>query len=241
MREHLLPHFNERKSPITMLVLHCAAHPGEELVECLDKVQLSSHYVIDLNGDIIRVVEESKRAWHAGEGFWRGQSEDLNSCSIGIELSHLTLGQSIYNPSQIEKLIPFCQKLMRKHKIEPENVVAHSDISPTRKADTGLAFPWKTLAKEGIGLWYQPRHADKINESDVAKLLNMIGYDTRTPETVIASAYAFRRHFLPEEVTVDEDVHHLVDNIYPIGDESLLKGDKFLRALKAVAYSYSQK
>lgn len=238
MKEHLLPHFNERQTDVDLLILHCAAHNGEDLVNCLDKAQLSTHYVLDLRGELIKVVEENKRAWHAGEGFWRGIDTDLNSHSIGIEIANLSLGQTAYSEAQIEKLIPFCQKLMRKYKISPENVIGHSDSAPTRKPDPGLAFPWKRLAKEGIGLWYQPRNADKVAENDVAKLLEIIGYDVRTPESVIASSYAFRRHFLPEEVSTDEDVYHLVDNVYPIGNENLLKGDKFIRTLKAVAYSY---
>lgn len=238
MQEILLPHFNERKAPISMLVLHCAAHPGEELVSCLDKAELSSHYVLGLNGELIKVIDESNRAWHAGEASWREFKEDLNSCSIGIEISNLTLGQSPYSDAQIEKLIAFCQKLMRKHKILPQNVVAHSDIAPLRKVDPGLAFPWKRLSKEGIGLWYQPKNADKMPENDVAKLLAIIGYDTKDEETVIASAYAFKRRFLPEEVKVDEDVYHLVNNVYPIGDVMQLRGDKFMRTLKAVAYSF---
>lgn len=238
MEEILLPHFNERKAPISLLVLHCATHDGKELVACLDKVQLSAHYVLDLDGNLIKCVEESKRAWHAGLGSWREFREDLNSHSIGIEISNLSLGQTPYTEAQINKLIPFCQKLMRKYKIKPQNVIAHSDLAPTRKADPGIAFPWKRLAKEGIGLWYQPRNAEKMQETDVAKLLNIIGYKTDSEEETIAAAYAFRRHFLPEEVAVDEDVHHLVDNIYPQGKKELLEGEKFLKTLKAVAYSY---
>lgn len=238
MQEILLPHYNERQAPISLLVLHCAAHDGESLVSSLDKAKLSCHYVLDMSGRLIKVVDESKRAWHAGLGSWREFKEDLNSRSVGIEISSLTLGQTPYNEAQIEKLIPFCQKLMRKHKILPQNVVAHSDIAPTRKADPGLAFPWKRLAKEGVGLWYQPKNAEKMPENDVARLLSLIGYDTKDEESTIAAAYAFRRRFLPQEVAVDENVRHLVDNIYPQGDKMQLRGDKFLKTLKAVAYSY---
>ncbi len=238
MEEILLPHFNERKAPVSLLVLHCSAHTGKEMAACLNKAEVSAHYILDLDGSLIKCVDESKRAWHAGLGSWREFQEDLNSGSIGIELSSLSLGQTPYTEAQINKLIPFCQKLMRKYKIKPQNVIAHSDLAPTRKADPGIAFPWKRLAKEGIGLWYQPRNAEKMQENSVAKLLNIIGYKTVSQEETIAAAYAFRRHFLPEEVAVDEDVHHLVDNIYPLGEEKLLEGEKFLKTLKAVAYSY---
>lgn len=239
MEEILLPHFNERKAPISLLVLHCSAHDGKEMVACLDNIKLSAHYILDLNGNLIKCVDEDKRAWHAGLGSWREFSEDINSHSIGIEISSLTLGQTPYNETQINKLIPFCQKLIRKYKIKPQNVIGHSDSAPTRKADPGIAFPWKRLAKEGIGLWYQLRNAEKMPENDMAKLLNIIGYKTDTEEETIAAAYAFRRRFLPEEVAVDKNIHHLVDNIYPLGNKELLSGDKFLKTLKAVAYSYN--
>lgn len=238
MQEILLPHFNERQAPVSLLVLHSAAHSGAELVQCLDAAKLSAHYVLDLNGDLIKVVDESKRAWHAGIGSWREFNEDINSHSIGIEISSLSLGQTPYHEAQIEKLIPFCQKLMRKYKIKPQNVIGHSDMAPERKPDPGIDFPWKRLAKEGIGLWYQPRNAEKMLENDVAKLLRIIGYNVETEEKTIAAAYAFRRHFIPEEVRIDNDIQHLVDNVYPTGNKDLLCGDKFLRILKAVAYSY---
>ncbi len=238
MQEILLPHFNERQAPVSLLVLHCSAHDGAEMAACLNKAEVSPHYIIDLAGNLIKTVDESKRAWHAGVACWREFNEDLNSHSIGIELSSLSLGQTAYNDAQIEKLIPFCQKLIRKYKIKPQNIVGHSDIAPTRKADPGIAFPWKRLAKEGIGLWYQPRNAEKMAENNVAALLKIIGYKVDSEEETIAAAYAFRRRFLPQEVSIDENVYHLVDNIYPVGDKMQLRGDKFLKTLKAVAYSY---
>lgn len=238
MQEKLLPHYNERKAPVEMIILHATTHKsGEEVATCLDALELSSHYVLDLDGTIIKLVDEKNRAWHAGEAFWRGVSEDLNSRSIGIEICSPSLGQEEFSDKQIEKLIPFCQKLMRKYDISPCMVVGHSDVAPNRKPDPGLAFPWKRLAKEGIGLWYQPKNADKMPENDISKLLEIIGYDVRDEESLKASAYAFCRHYLPEYVEIDTDVMHLVDNILP-QDFGFMQEGKFLRTLKAVAYSY---
>lgn len=220
-----------------MLVLHATAHSATEAVECLDKLALSSHYVLDFDGEIFKLVDERQRAWHAGVAYWRGESEDLNSCSIGIEICSRSLGQKPFGEEQIAKLIPFCQKLMRKYQIDPRNVVGHSDIAPERKPDPGLAFPWKRLAKEGIGLWYQPKNAEKMPENEIAALLSLIGYDTRDENKIKASAYAFCRHFLPEFVEVDEDVMHLVDHHLP-SEYHFMNDEKFLRTLKAVAYSY---
>ena len=72
-------------------------------------------------------------------------------------------------------------------------------------------------------------------------LFRSICYDVRDEETIIASSYAFRRRFLPEEILIDEDNKHLIENIYPKGNKDLLKGGKFLQTLKAVAYSYQNK
>lgn len=240
MKNHPLPYFSSRNGvKIDAIVLHCSNQDTEEMIKTLEDLNLSSHYIIGYNGEITKLVEESEKAWHAGISYWNG-NENLNFNSIGIELSNQTLGQTPYNEPQIEKLIHFLKKLIRKYNIEPQNIVGHSDIAPTRKPDPGLAFPWKKLARNGIGLWYEPKNADKIGENDVAKLLSIIGYNTETEEDTIASAYAFRRRFLPEEVKIDEDVMHLVDNVYPTGDKSLLEGEKFLKTLKAVAYEFNK-
>ncbi len=239
MLELPLPHFNARQTNIDTLVLHATAHEScEEVAACLNKLELSVHYILGTDGTLCRCVEEKNRAWHAGLGSWREIKTDMNSHSVGIEICSPSLGQKPFTEAQTEKLIPFCQKLIRKYKIKPQNIIAHSDLAPTRKADPGIAFPWKRLAKEGIGLWYQPRNAEKILTNDTALLLKTIGYNTENEENTIASAYAFRRRFLPQEVCVDLDIHHLVENIYPLGNSDLLKGEKFLKTLKAVAYSY---
>ena len=242
MQERLLSHCNERRTPVDMLVLHATCHAdAAEVFESLDKLELSCHYFIDLNGGITRMVDEKMRAWHAGIAYWRGIDTDLNSHSVGIEIGNLSLGQQDFTQAQIEKLIPFCLGLIKKYNLDPRNIVAHSDIAPTRKPDPGICFPWKKLAQAGIGLWYDEKDAEKIDSEDPAELLKILGYDTRDEEKTIASAYAFRRRFLPEEVAPDPDIKHLVDNVYPVGRRELLQGERFIRTLKAVAYSYAGK
>ena len=135
MQEIMSPHFNDRKSEIDMLVFHCSDHPAHEMLDCLNAKELSVHYIINVDGEIIKAVEEKNRAWHAGNGFWRGIDNDINSHSIGIEISNMSMGQKPYSEEQIQKLIFFVQKILRKYKIAPQNIVAHSDIAPLRKAD----------------------------------------------------------------------------------------------------------
>lgn len=239
MKEYLLQHFDERKTNISMLVLHATAHKGIEAAQCLDNLKLSAHYLLSVDGELIKLVDEKYRAWHAGVSYWRGIDHDLNSCSVGIEICSPSLGQESFTRIQVQKLIPLCQKIIRTYDISAQNVVGHSDIAPLRKPDPGMAFPWEVLAKEGIGLWYQTEDAKKIQCDDIAELLRIIGYDTRTPDAVSASAYAFCRRYLPQYVKKDADVYHLVDNILP-DNFDFMKENNFLNVLRAVAYAYQK-
>lgn len=233
MKKHPLPYFSDRKMNIDMLMLHCAAHSTESMIESLTKHELSCHYIIGYNGEITQCVDEKNKAWHAGMGYWNGYEGEMNSRSIGIEISNETLGQSPYNPKQIDSLIKLCHKIIKKYNINPQNIVGHSDTAPTRKPDPGICFPWKELSTQGIGLWYKRKEHP---ENDIQKLLGLIGYNTNTPNE---SAYAFCRHFLPEFVETNLNIPHFVDNIQPT-NYTFMKSEKFLKRLKQVAYTYTQ-
>ena len=90
-RMHPSPNFNERKHPFSMLVLHYTAIPPceESLLRLSETTntagKVSAHYLVDRDGGIYQLVDESNRAWHAGLGSWTGL-EDINSRSIGIEI-----------------------------------------------------------------------------------------------------------------------------------------------------------
>lgn len=233
-----LEHWNNRDEKIDMLVLHCSALSAKEMISVLNEAQLSSHYIIGERGGVVCCVNEDKRAWHAGKSFWRG-NENINSRSIGIELSSKTLGQEKYGKKQMEALIALCRDIIKKYNIPAYNVVGHSDIAPNRKADPGKSFPWEQLAKKGIGIWYNIKNAKKVKTNNIAELLALIGYNTESEENLKASAYAFCRHFAPQYVCKDEDVLHLVENVLP-NDFSFMQENEFLQTLKAVAYSYSK-
>lgn len=238
IKKHLLPHFNERKKSVSLLVIHCSAFHEEEAYKSYDSAEVSPHYFLDEDGSITQMIAEDKRAWHAGLASWREFKEDINSRSVGIELCNMSLGETSYKEAQIENLISLCQEIIKKYQILPQNVVAHSDIAPMRKMDPGISFPWQRLAQNGIGLWYDLQNADKIKENDVGKLLKQIGYKADDKEETIAAAYAFRRRFLPEEVEIVNNVRELIEHPYPQGKVGLLQGEKFLQTLKAVAYSF---
>ncbi len=240
MKQHFLPFFDERNLPIDMLVLHCSNQPSDIMIDTLKKLSLSCHYIIDTDGTITQCVEEQNRAWHAGVGFWRKANTSINSRSIGIEISSPSLGQETYPEAQIQSLIKLSTDIIKRHKIPAHNIVGHSDIAPTRKADPGKAFPWQQLAQQGIGLWYSISDAKKIKTNDIEELLHSIGYDTSNMQVTLASAYAFCRHFIPQFVEYDADVYHLVDNILP-SNFDFINDSTFIQILKAVSFAYQKK
>ena len=119
------------------------------------KFKVSAHYFLDRKGNIIKLVDENKVAWHAGKSKWKN-IKNLNNYSIGIEVQNQ--GHQIryqkFTKKQINSLIKLIKILKRKYKIKNYNILGHSDIAPLRKIDPGEKFPWEMLSKKGIGFWY---------------------------------------------------------------------------------------
>ena len=113
---------------------------------CDKKSKVSCHYLIGRNGQIINLVNESYRAWHAGISYWRGV-KNINNCSIGIELENPghEFGYKSFTKRQMLSLIYLCKKIKKKYNIDPDWVLGHSDIAPKRKKDPGNKFDWKTI------------------------------------------------------------------------------------------------
>ena len=203
-------HFADRdpKRVVKYLVIHSFALSVSKMIQTCKRLGVGPHYIIDRKGNVIQLVSENKTAWHAGKSFWRGE-ESLNAASVGIELQSPTLGQSEYPDVQIKALIALAKKIMKKHKILPQNVVGHSDVAPTRKADPGICFPWAKVADCGVGVW--PKDGIKfVSRANNATLLKRIGYDVTDEK---AALYAFMRHFMPNRVGVDKDIAHIEENL----------------------------
>ncbi len=162
--ELLSPNFDERQgAPVEMLVLHytgmkTAQEAIEKLKDPTPGKRVSTHYMVDEDGTIYRMVPEDKRAWHAGTASWRGQ-EDVNSRSIGIEIVNPghEHGYRAFPPAQMQAVAALSKQLVEKYGIPSWNVVAHSDVAPGRKEDPGELFDWKLLAQNGVGLMPGPR------------------------------------------------------------------------------------
>lgn len=148
-------------SRVQFIVLHYTASDLPRSLHLLTEGQVSSHYLIaEQPATIYRLVDENRRAWHAGDSQWNGRTW-LNSPSIGIEMVNrgYTIradGQKVWAPwseQQIDSLVVLLKDIMQRHGLTAESVVGHSDIAPQRKVDPGPAFPWQRLAQEGLIHW----------------------------------------------------------------------------------------
>ena len=200
------PNFNDRK-PNSVIIHQTDSVSHARALDTLTNPlkQVSAHYLIAKNGKTTQLVDESKRAWHAGKSYWGGQT-DMNSASIGIELDHK--GDEVFEQEQIEALISLLRGIRERHGIPYANYLGHGDIAPGRKVDPNHLFPWKRLAENGFGLWCNDEEAIK-STGNVDPLLGLqaLGYDISQPES---AALAFRRHFRGKNDRVQLDASDLL-------------------------------
>jgi N-acetylmuramoyl-L-alanine amidase len=222
----LSPNYDERGCAVDTLILH---YTGMQTAQAaLDRLRdpqaaVSSHYVVDEDGTVFRLVPDDRRAWHAGVSHWRGHAA-LNARSIGIEIVNPghDWGYRDFPVLQLAAVCDLCLLLLARHGIPQRNVVGHSDVAPDRKQDPGERFDWRALAENGVGLW--PLDTPDLGTTgairDAARLrpvraaLTEIGYRV-TPEGAFDPALstvlrAFQRHWRPEAVTGQADDGTLV-------------------------------
>ena len=211
------PNFGPRvngKTP-TLLILHYTdTVTGFEALKILQDParEVSSHYLVDDDGTILRLVPEEMRAWHAGKSLWQGEA-DLNSRSIGIEIQNPGHGHGYvpFPDVQMRSVADLCRDIIARHNILPYHVLAHSDIAPARKIDPGEFFPWASLAAQNIGLWPQPTDTERLDaeeektpEPTLIDLLTRYGYDAGCDVKTLITA--FQRHYEPEVFADDDTV-----------------------------------
>ncbi len=194
------PNWNERKLPISMVVLH---YTGMETAEaalerlCSEVAEVSAHYLIEENGTVHRLVREDRRAWHAGRSYWRGVT-DVNSAAIGIELVNPghEFGYRPFPDAQMEALLPLLADMVQRHDIPRANVVGHSDVAPARKEDPGELFDWELLAAHRLALRTPRVSRPSPFENDGAFFLALErwGYDISDQQ---AAVRAFQRRWRP--------------------------------------------
>jgi N-acetylmuramoyl-L-alanine amidase len=193
------PNHNERRPNYVILHDTTSNNVEHALKTLTDPArEVSAHYLIGRDGTLYQLVDENRRAWHAGASYWGGNT-DLNSASIGIELDNT--GDEPYAEAQFTRLINLLKDLRERYRIPAANILGHGDVAPRRKVDPGRYFPWEHLAKEGFGLWCD-QEADFPHEArfDPLLALQAIGYDVSDPGAALA---AFRRHFLGVDAVGD--------------------------------------
>ena len=207
-REVPSPNHGERTSPISMVVLHYTEmKPVEAAMArmCDPAASVSAHYCITEAGEVIRLVPEDRRAWHAGSSFWRG-IPDVNSASIGIELDHPghapeNGGYRGFAEAQIDALVPLLARIVKRYDVPRANVVGHSCVAPMRKVDPGELFPWDRLAQYKLCL---PRPQSLAagnpfhNDGSFFMALERFGYDITDQ---VKAVEAFERRWRPEYIT----------------------------------------
>lgn len=203
------PNFNDRGAAISMLVIHYTEMKPVDtaLAKLTDPdAGVSAHYLITEEGEVIQLVSEAKRAWHAGASYWRG-IKDVNSASIGIELDHPghAGGYRGFADAQFEALVPLVARIVKEYDIARANVVGHSDVAPMRKIDPGELFPWERLAEYGLCLPAPAKleHVDPFhNEGAFLLALERYGYDITEGRKAVE---AFERRWRPERITGQPD------------------------------------
>jgi N-acetylmuramoyl-L-alanine amidase len=213
VRELPSPNQDDRPAgvPIDALILH-----GAGMRDPLARV--SSHYVVDQDGGVLRLVPEERRAWHAGVSWWRGHT-GLDDRSIGVELVNPGHegGYPDFPVLQLAAACDLCLAVLARHKIPARNVVAHSDVAPDREQDPGEKFDWRGFAQNGVGLWPDDvpdfgthdvlRDAARLH--DVRAALAEIGYrvdlEGAFDPALSAVLRAFQRHWRPEAITGQAD------------------------------------
>ena len=211
------PNHDERPCPVDMLILHYTGmQSGQAAIDRLRDpgARVSSHYVVDVDGTVSRLVPEERRAWHAGVSFWQGRRV-LNDCSVGIEIVNPghEWGYRPFPHAQMEAVRALSLGIMGRHGIAARRVLGHSDIAPDRKQDPGELFDWAWLAQSGIGIWppalaEEPgSELDEQQVHDLSKVLGAIGYEIDpgigpAPDVVTA----FQRHWLQDRVGAAPDV-----------------------------------
>ena len=218
---------------IDFLIFHYTGMRNEEsAIKKLTsyKSEVSCHYFIKKNGEILNLVPDLYVAWHAGISRWKNYSS-LNKNSIGIEISNSGHNYNYVNftKNQINSVYKLSKFLIKKYNIKNKNILGHSDIAPERKKDPGEKFPWKFLSKKKIGYWHDLNQRvlsksrylviDKYEQKKFLNNIHKIGYPKnnmvkKTRYLKILSK-AFQRRFRQELVNgiIDKECLKISENL----------------------------
>jgi len=156
---------------------------------CNPEAEVSAHYILSEQGDVVQLVDEDQRAWHAGAGAW-GDISDVNSRSIGIEMNNI--GDAPFAAPLMDALEGLLADIMARWAIPPERVIAHSDLAPWRKIDPGVRFDWARLARCGLAVKAHATHPSSVDSARFEADLTRIGYAAPAEAQTLLSAFRLR-------------------------------------------------
>ncbi len=201
--------FRIKKEGVSSIVFHYTAQSFKRSLRSLTTGGNSSHWLVPEKGDTIyKIVNEDRRARHAGTSLWKYR-KNLNVISVGVEIVNLGFRCKAHRkycpksaldwleyPEEQQKLIVALGKdIQKRYNIDPMCVVGHTDIAIDRKLDPGPLFPWKRLAENGVGAWVTDEEVQKevLNikndiQGNISRLLVQIrfhefGYDIKKDGT----------------------------------------------------------
>lgn len=144
MIKRLSPNRNARPAGTKpdLVVIHGTAGRSDagDVSWCTDpRSGVSYHYIVGRDGTVWQLVPDEERAWHAGESVWQGRP-NCNDYSLGVALSND--GKEPYPEAQVRAAGELVADLCRRWGIPWERIVSHALVSPGRKTDPWLHFPW---------------------------------------------------------------------------------------------------
>ena len=188
---HTSPNCGPRRDgarPDIVVIHYTAMQSAEGALKtlCNPATEVSAHYLIAEDGEVLSLVPEDLRAWHVGAGAW-GSVRDVNSRSIGIELANP--GNCPFSATQMDALEELLTGIKARWNIRPERVIGHSDMAPGRKIDPGARFDWLRLARGGFAVW--PDHAEG-NPATFAAQMKTFGYTATDDADLLLKIFRLR-------------------------------------------------
>jgi N-acetylmuramoyl-L-alanine amidase CwlA len=120
----------EKQGTITNIVIHWVGNANStalanrnyfENLKNSHKTYASAHYIIGLNGEIIRCIPDNEVAFHSG-------SYSMNRKSIGIENCHPDW-EGKFNDNTYNSLVELCANLCKQYNIGINNIIRHYDVT----------------------------------------------------------------------------------------------------------------
>ena len=145
-------------SRVLFIVVHYTVGDFDNALRTLteDGTGVSSHYLVDDEPPTVyRLVDESRRAWHAGSSCWKDHC-GLNASSVGIEIVNPGWRDGAWTPfapAQIDAVVALIRDVAMRHGVRAERILGHNEIQPEGKEDPGPLFPWLRLHESGLIAW----------------------------------------------------------------------------------------